>query len=182
MRAQTLPTTPTRGADHHDPIRSISTAPSPAPGCSGPLDSWPSPSPAWPAPRSPAASTAPSPRCSAARSPGSSSAPGRRWPAAGASTLAGGSRPPASAWASGCSSAPSVVDYGTSLADLALMGALTGLVLGPAQALALPAAGPPALGLGRRDARPVGAGLDRHHPRPDPRRRSSSPSSAPTER
>ncbi len=31
-----------------------------------------------------------------------------------------------------------VVDYGTSLADLALMGALTGLALGPAQALALP--------------------------------------------
>jgi drug/metabolite transporter (DMT)-like permease len=32
----------------------------------------------------------------------------------------------------------SVVDYGTSLADLALMGVLTGLFLGPAQALALP--------------------------------------------
>lgn len=32
----------------------------------------------------------------------------------------------------------SIVDYGTSLADLALMGALTGLVLGPAQAVALP--------------------------------------------
>jgi hypothetical protein len=31
-----------------------------------------------------------------------------------------------------------VVDYQTSLPDLALMGALTGLVLGPAQALALP--------------------------------------------
>ena len=31
------------------------------------------------------------------------------------------------------------VGYGTTLADLALMGALTGLVLGPAQALALPA-------------------------------------------
>jgi hypothetical protein len=31
-----------------------------------------------------------------------------------------------------------VVGYGTSLADLALMGALTGLVLGPAQASALP--------------------------------------------
>jgi hypothetical protein len=31
-----------------------------------------------------------------------------------------------------------VVSYGTSLADLALMGALTGLVLGPAQAMALP--------------------------------------------
>jgi hypothetical protein len=31
-----------------------------------------------------------------------------------------------------------VVDYQTSLADLALMGALTGLVLGTAQALALP--------------------------------------------
>jgi hypothetical protein len=31
-----------------------------------------------------------------------------------------------------------VVDYQTSLADLALMGALTGLILGPAQALALP--------------------------------------------
>ena len=31
-----------------------------------------------------------------------------------------------------------VVGYGTSLADLALMGALTGLLLGPAQALALP--------------------------------------------
>jgi hypothetical protein len=30
------------------------------------------------------------------------------------------------------------VDYGTTLADLALMGALTGLVLGPCQALALP--------------------------------------------
>jgi hypothetical protein len=32
------------------------------------------------------------------------------------------------------------VGYGTSLADLALMGAITGLVLGPAQALALPPA------------------------------------------
>src|SRR4051794_25613353 len=32
------------------------------------------------------------------------------------------------------------VGYGTSLADLALMGALTGLILGPAQALALPRA------------------------------------------
>ena len=31
-----------------------------------------------------------------------------------------------------------VVDYRTSLPDLALMGAITGLVLGPAQALALP--------------------------------------------
>jgi len=31
-----------------------------------------------------------------------------------------------------------VVDYGTSLADLAMMGALTGLALGPAQALGLP--------------------------------------------
>lgn len=30
------------------------------------------------------------------------------------------------------------VDYGTSLADLAIMGALTGIVLGPAQAIALP--------------------------------------------
>jgi hypothetical protein len=30
------------------------------------------------------------------------------------------------------------VDYGTSLPDLVLMGALTGVVLGPAQALALP--------------------------------------------
>jgi hypothetical protein len=33
----------------------------------------------------------------------------------------------------------STVGYGTSLADLALMGALTGLVLGPIQALAMPA-------------------------------------------
>jgi len=33
-----------------------------------------------------------------------------------------------------------IVGYDTSLADLALMGALTGLVLGPAQALALPRA------------------------------------------
>ncbi|MDD7942920.1 hypothetical protein PHK61_31370 [Actinomycetospora lutea] len=32
----------------------------------------------------------------------------------------------------------SVVGYGTSLGDLAVMGALTGAVLGPAQALALP--------------------------------------------
>lgn len=31
-----------------------------------------------------------------------------------------------------------VVDYGTSLGDLGLMGALTGLTLGPAQAVALP--------------------------------------------
>ena len=31
-----------------------------------------------------------------------------------------------------------IVDYGTSLGDLALMGALTGLLLGPAQAVALP--------------------------------------------
>jgi hypothetical protein len=31
-----------------------------------------------------------------------------------------------------------VVDYGTSLGDLALMGTLTGLALGPAQAFALP--------------------------------------------
>jgi hypothetical protein len=35
------------------------------------------------------------------------------------------------------------VGFGTSLADLALMGALTGLVLGPAQALALPRAARP---------------------------------------
>ncbi len=35
-----------------------------------------------------------------------------------------------------------VVGYGTSPADLALMGALTGTVLGPAQALALPRATP----------------------------------------
>jgi hypothetical protein len=33
-------------------------------------------------------------------------------------------------------------DFGTSLGDLALMGALTGLVLGPAQALALPRSNP----------------------------------------
>ena len=109
-----------------------------APGCSGPPGSSPSRSPVSPAPRSPAASTARSPRWSAAPSPGSSSAPARRWPAAAGSTSEGGSRPPRSAWASGCSSAPSAVGYRTSLADLALMGALTGLVLGVAQALALP--------------------------------------------
>ena len=57
-----------------------------------------------------------------------------------------------------------VVGFGTSLADLALMGALTGLLLGVAQALALPrgtrhrwvwAAAMPA---------PLGARLDGHHP------------------
>ena len=66
----------------------------------------------------------------------------------------------------------SIVGYRTSLADLALMGALTGLVLGVAQAIALPRHTRLALGLGRRDARPVGAGLDRHHPRRDRRRRA----------
>ena len=66
------------------------------------------------------------------------SAPARRWSAADASTRAGGCRPPRSAWASASCSAPAAVDYRTSLADLALMGALTGVVLGAAQALALP--------------------------------------------
>ena len=52
------------------------------------------------------------------------------------------------------------VDYRTSLADLAAMGALTGLILGPAQAV------PPGprctpLGLGGRLLGIVGAGLHR---------------------
>ena len=62
------------------------------------------------------------------------------------------------------------VGYRTSLGDLALMGALTGLVLGVAQAIALPRAHPPALDLGRRAARAVGPGLDRDHPGRDRRR------------
>jgi hypothetical protein len=52
----------------------------------------------------------------------------RRWAAATAVGMSAGLL--LGAWA---------VDYGTSLADLATMGALTGVVLGPAQALALPA-------------------------------------------
>ena len=55
------------------------------------------------------------------------------------------------------------VGYQTSLPDLALMGALTGLVLGPAQALALPR-GTRLHWVGRHDAHAVGTGLDRHHP------------------
>ena len=59
-----------------------------------------------------------------------------------------------------------VVGYGTSLTDLAVMGALTGAVLGPAQAMALPRPGTPPLGLGRRDAGPLGDRLGRHHQPP----------------
>ena len=73
------------------------------------------------------------------------------------------------------------VGYGTSLADLALLGALTGLILGPAQALALPrgtrlrwlwAAAMPALW---RWAGPP-------PPSAESPSRSSSPCSAPTAR
>jgi hypothetical protein len=64
--------------------------------------------------------------------------------------LAGRGRVPALRWIPataagmglGLALGASVVGYGTTLADLALMGALTGAVLGPAQALALPRATP----------------------------------------
>ena len=72
-----------------------------------------------------------------------------------------------------------VVGFGTSLADLAVMGALTGLLLGVAQTLALPARTRYRLGVGRRDAAALGARLDRHHARRESPSRSSSPSSAP---
>ena len=60
--------------------------------------------------------------------------------------LAGRRRLPARRWvlattvgmALGLLLGATVVSYGTTLADLAVMGALTGAVLGPAQALALP--------------------------------------------
>ena len=61
------------------------------------------------------------------------------------------------------------VGYGTSLSDLASMGALTGLVLGPAQALALPARATHGWMLGGRHTGAVGAGLDRHHSGRHPR-------------
>src|SRR3954454_3021605 len=65
-------------------------------------------------------------------------------------TLAGGGRLDIRRWAPataigmglGLLLGAVTVGYDTSLADLALMGAITGLVLGPAQALALPRATP----------------------------------------
>ena len=77
----------------------------------------------------------------------------RRWILASAARH--GTRPAARA--------PSAVGFGTSLSDLAVMGALTGLVLGIAQALALPARASYRVDLGRRDPGAVGAGLDGHH-------------------
>ena len=69
------------------------------------------------------------------------------------------------------------VDYSTSLADLAVMGALTGLILGPAQALALPprtdTAGP-----GRSQCRPCGRSAGSSPLWPAFTSRTSSPSSA----
>ena len=56
------------------------------------------------------------------------------------------------------------VGFGTSLADVAVMGALTGVALGVAQTLVLPARTRPALVVGGGDAAVVGARLDRHHP------------------
>ena len=141
--------------------------PSPAPGCCGPPASWPSPSPAWPAPRRPAVSTAPSLRCSAARSPGSSSAPDRHWSAASP-------RPspvdPGDRRGHGTRAPPR--RRGRRLRHLAGRPGPDGRPHrspprsrpGPCPAAAVP----PALAVGRRHARPVGAGLDRHHPRPDP--------------
>ena len=56
-----------------------------------------------------------------------------------------------------------VVGFQTSLADLAVMGALTGVVLGVAQTLALPAQNPTTLVVGRHDAAALGTRLDHHH-------------------
>src|SRR3954471_11597635 len=56
----------------------------------------------------------------------------------------------------------SAVGFSTSLGALALQGALTGVVLGPLQALALPG-GVAAVAVGRRGARPPRRWVDRHH-------------------
>ena len=61
-----------------------------------------------------------------------------------------------------------VIGFRTSLADLAVMGALTGAMLGVAQTLALPVQAT-TLVVGRRDAATLGARLGRHHTRRDPR-------------
>ncbi|MCY7344146.1 MAG: hypothetical protein LH603_20495 [Pseudonocardia sp.] len=55
------------------------------------------------------------------------------------------------------------VGFGTDLGRLALMGALTGVPLGMAQALALPRGTRGRWILGRGAATALGAGLDRHH-------------------
>ena len=73
---------------------------------------------------------------------------------------------------SACCSGAHAVGFGTTLADLALMGAITGLLLGAAQALALPRPSTAPLGLGRRDAGALGPRLDRHHHRRHRRRRA----------
>ena len=64
-----------------------------------------------------------------------------------------------------------VVGYGTSLGELALMGAITGIPLGAAQALSAPRPRGQRLGVGGRDAAAVGARVDgddrrRHRCRP----------------
>ena len=102
---------------------------------SGPPGSSPSPSPVLPVPRWRAASTIRSPRCSAALSRGSSLAPAD---AASRKRLDPGRWIPATAIGMGIGLllGAATVDYGTSLGELALMGALTGVVLGVAQAVA----------------------------------------------
>ena len=57
------------------------------------------------------------------------------------------------------------VGFGTTLADLAVMGGLTGLVLGVAQTLALPVSHALSVGVGRCGDSALGARLDRDHPR-----------------
>ena len=57
------------------------------------------------------------------------------------------------------------VGYGTSVGELALMGAITGLPVGAAQAFLLRDRAGPLLGVGGGHAAAVGAGLDRHRRR-----------------
>ena len=89
---------------------------------------------------SPDASTARSPRCSPAWSPVPSSGPDRRWPAAAGSDPVPWILATAVGMGAGLLLGATVVGFRTSLADVALMGALTGCVLGLAQTVALPAA------------------------------------------
>ena len=63
-----------------------------------------------------------------------------------------------------------VVGFNTSLADVAVMAAVTGLGLGVAQTLALPARTRQTMVVGGGHAVPVGARLGHHDPGRDPRR------------
>ena len=140
-------------------------------GCSGPPASWPSPSPGLPAGRRRTRRRPPRRRWWPASSPVPSSAPDSGWPAAAGSVPLPWILATALGMGAGLLLGATVVGFGTSLADVAVMGALTGAAPRHRPDRGAPRCGRAGAGVWAV-AMPLlwAARLDRHHPRRNPRR------------